>query len=93
MGSALGKRLQSGGRSEPSSETFAALCSANLGGKGSGDLEAQGSVKKTAGKLKTGQFGFAARATLAPLKKGKKRVRWPAISAGWPPPRRGRRRR
>jgi hypothetical protein len=34
MGSALGKRLQSGGRSEPSSETFAALCSANLGGKG-----------------------------------------------------------
>jgi hypothetical protein len=48
MGSALGKRLQSGGRSEPSSETFAALCSANLGGKGSGDLEAQGSVKKTA---------------------------------------------
>ena len=28
MGSALGKRLQSGGRSEPSSETFAALCSA-----------------------------------------------------------------
>ena len=36
MGSALGKRLQSGGRSEPSSETFAALCSANLGGKGRG---------------------------------------------------------
>ena len=36
MGSALGKRLQSGGRSEPSSGTFAALCSANLGGKGGG---------------------------------------------------------
>ena len=36
MGSALGKRLQSGGRSEPSPETFAALCSANLGGKGGG---------------------------------------------------------
>src|ERR1700722_496412 len=36
MGSALGKRLQSGGRSEPPPETFAALCSADLGGEGGG---------------------------------------------------------
>ena len=33
-------------------------------------------LKKTAGKLKTGQFGFAARATLAPLKKRQKRQKW-----------------
>ena len=67
MGSALGNRSPSGALSGLSSETFAALYSANLGGKGSSDLEAQGSVKKTAGKLKTGQFGFAPRATLAPF--------------------------
>jgi hypothetical protein len=43
MGSALGKRSPSGALSGLSSETFAALYSANLGGKGSSDLEAEGS--------------------------------------------------